>query len=94
MTMTTLDPMTALIVIDMQRGIAFRDDLAPHPTAQVIDRIGELVTAFRAHDLPVVMVNVAAFRPAGPTATPGSRRAPSHRRPPSSSINSLPSPAT
>lgn len=63
MTMTTLDPMTALIVIDMQRGIAFRDDLAPHPTAQVIDRIGELVSAFRAHDLPVVMVNVAGIPP-------------------------------
>ena len=63
MAMTTLDPHTALIVIDMQRGIALRDNLAPHPASEIIDRAGRLVDRFRKYGRLVVLVNVDAVPP-------------------------------
>ncbi|WP_331852586.1 isochorismatase family cysteine hydrolase [Gordonia insulae] len=63
--MTTLDPRTALIVIDLQRGIVGRE-LAPHPAREVIDRSVELVDRFRGHDLPIAFVTVEG-RPPGRT---------------------------
>lgn len=38
--MTTLDPQTALIVIDLQRGIVGRD-LGPYPSSQVVEKTAE-----------------------------------------------------
>ncbi len=53
---TTLDPKTALVQIDMQRGIVSGDKA--HPTQPIIDAIARLQTAFRQAGLPVVIVHV------------------------------------
>lgn len=67
MTLTTLDPKTALIVIDLQKGIT------SYPTAQpvsdTIARAAELAAAFRRHNLSVVLVNVTGGAP-GRTEAP------------------------
>lgn len=61
MAITTLDPKTALVVIDLQKGILA---LAPTQTiADVLKRAGTLASAFRRHGLPVVLVNVAGGPP-------------------------------
>ncbi|WP_328609989.1 isochorismatase family protein [Amycolatopsis sp. NBC_00345] len=64
MPVTTLDPKTALIVVDLQRGIV--ELPLAHSVADVVERATTLVRAFRAHGLPVVLVNVAGT-PAGRT---------------------------
>jgi nicotinamidase-related amidase len=61
---TTLDPITALIVIDLQKGIV--DGHFIHPIGEIVDRTRALLDAFRARKLPVVLVNVAG-RPPGRT---------------------------
>jgi nicotinamidase-related amidase len=61
MPLTTLDPNTALIVIDLQKGIV--DGNFIHPIGDIIDRTRELIDAFRATHLPVVLVNVAGRAP-------------------------------
>ena len=57
MTVTTLDPKTALVIIDLQKGIVARP--TAHPVAEVVKRASGLAAAFRRHGLPVVLVNVA-----------------------------------
>jgi len=64
MPLTTLDPSTALIVIDLQKGIVNGDFI--HPIGDIIDRTRALIEVFRAKNLPVVLVNVAG-RPPGRT---------------------------
>ncbi len=61
MTVSTLDPKTALIVIDLQQGIkAF----APADAmVGVVKNAAALTTAFRAHGLPVCLVNVTGGAP-------------------------------
>ncbi|GAA3546000.1 hydrolase [Amycolatopsis ultiminotia] len=59
MPITTVDPTTALIVIDLQAGVV-GIDLAPHTAADVVARSARLADAFRSRGLPVVLVNVAA----------------------------------
>ncbi|MGX4801918.1 isochorismatase family protein [Bradyrhizobium guangdongense] len=61
MALTTLDPITALIVVDLQRGIV--DLPSVHPMGGVVARAGALTRAFRRHRLPVVLVNVAGSAP-------------------------------
>ena len=61
MPLTTLDPKTALIVIDLQKGIVALPGV--HPTADVISRSRALAHAFRARGLPVALVNVAGGAP-------------------------------
>ena len=61
MPVTSLDPMTALIVVDLQKGIINSPFI--HPVAGVIERTRALLNAFRQHDLPVVLVNVAGVAP-------------------------------
>jgi nicotinamidase-related amidase len=61
MALSTLDPKTALIVIDLQKGIVALP--AVHPTSEVIKQAGWLADAFRRHGLPVVLVNVAGGAP-------------------------------
>ena len=61
MSLTTLDPRTALIVVDLQKGIVGREFL--HPFDEVIDRTRELIDSFRSRALPVVLVNVAGRAP-------------------------------
>jgi nicotinamidase-related amidase len=54
---TTIDPKTALVVIDLQNGITAMPG-SPLPTSDVVKNSVELAEAFRARDLPVVLVNV------------------------------------
>ena len=61
MSLTTLDPKTALIVIDLQNGIVALP--AAHAVGPVIEKAAALATAFRRHKLPVVLVNVAGGAP-------------------------------
>ena len=61
MAVTTLDAKTALIVIDLQHGIVALP-LVHQPQA-VIEQCAHLAEAFRARDLPVVLVNVAGGAP-------------------------------
>lgn len=74
MAVTTLDPRTALVVIDLQRGIAAAPT-TPYPGAQVVERAVELAEAFRAHQLPVVLVRVS-FAADGADAVPGRTEVP------------------
>jgi nicotinamidase-related amidase len=61
MPLTTLDPNTALIIIDLQKGIVNGNFI--HPIGEIIDRTRALIDAFRANNLPVVLVNVAGRAP-------------------------------
>ena len=61
MPLTTLDPNTALIVIDLQKGIVNGNFI--HPIGDIIDRTRALIDVFRAKNLPVVLVNVAGRAP-------------------------------
>lgn len=64
MPLTTLDPTTALIVVDLQKGIIQGQFV--HPIGEIIARTRALLDVFRAKKLPVVLVNVAG-RPSGRT---------------------------
>lgn len=67
MTVTILDPKTALVVLDLQEGIrAFVQGDAPNA---VFKAAGALTAAFRRHKLPVILVNVDAAAP-GRTESP------------------------
>ena len=61
MPVTTLDPHPALVVIDLQNGIVSLP--AVHSIAEVVKRAAALAEAFRAHSLPVVLVNVGGGAP-------------------------------
>ncbi len=61
MPVTTLDPKTALIVVDLQKGIVSLP--AAHPIDGVIANAVALLEAFRRRNLPVVLVNVAGVAP-------------------------------
>jgi len=61
MTVTLLDPKTALIVVDLQNGIVARP--LAGPMADVVANAVRLAGAFRARGLPVVLVNVAGAAP-------------------------------
>jgi nicotinamidase-related amidase len=61
MALTTLDPMTALIIVDLQRGIVGLP--CAHPIDGIVERSCALAAAFRQHGLPVVLVNVAGGAP-------------------------------
>ncbi|MDA8426430.1 MAG: isochorismatase family protein [Treponema sp.] len=74
MALTKLDDITALVVIDLQKGIVAMPT-APYLAVEVIDRAARLAHAFREHGLPVVLVNVAGRAPGRTDAGP-SRSAP------------------
>jgi len=61
MAITALDPKTALVVIDLQKGIVAFPTV--HPANEVAKRAGALADAFRRHGLPVVLVNVTGGAP-------------------------------
>lgn len=61
MALTTLDEKTALIVVDLQKGIVSYP--AVHPVHEVVRRAAALAGAFRQRGLPVVLVNVAGGAP-------------------------------
>ena len=61
MPITTLDPRSALVVIDLQKGLLAYPTLAP--IAELVARAGELASAFRRQGLTVVLVNAAGRAP-------------------------------
>lgn len=61
MALTTLDPNTALIIVDLQKGIVALP--LAHSIAPVIANARALADAFRARGLPVVLVNVTGGAP-------------------------------
>ncbi|WP_426595041.1 isochorismatase family protein [Cellulomonas sp. McL0617] len=66
--MTTLDPTTALVIIDLQKGIVGLP--TAHPSSDVVRNAATLADAFRRHGLPVVLVNVAGGAPGRTQAPP------------------------
>ena len=61
MPLTTLDPNTALIAIDLQKGIVNGNFI--HPIGDILSRTRALIDVFRAKNLPVALVNVAGRAP-------------------------------
>lgn len=61
MALTMFDPVTALIVVDLQTGIVGQPVL--HPIGEVVARACALAEAFRARGLPVALVNVVGAAP-------------------------------
>jgi nicotinamidase-related amidase len=68
MPLTKLDDNSALIVIDLQKGVASRPTV--HPMGEIVDRAARLARAFRERRLPVVLVNVAGAAPGRTDAGP------------------------
>lgn len=61
MPLTTLDPATALVVVDIQKMILGHSTV--HPIAEVVEHAAALARSFRALGKTVVLVNVAAGAP-------------------------------
>ena len=61
MPVTTLDAKTALVVIDLQKGILGLPTV--HPSADILANAVRLANAFRARGLPVVLVTVEGGAP-------------------------------
>ena len=61
MAITTLDSKTALVVIDLQKGILSM--AATQPIDEVVRHASALANAFRGQGLPVVLVNVTGGAP-------------------------------
>lgn len=61
MPVTTVDPVTALVVIDLQKGVATMP--TAHPFESVVANTNALASAFRERGLPVVIVTVDAGAP-------------------------------
>jgi nicotinamidase-related amidase len=61
MALTTLDPITALIVIDLQGGLMGWP--FAHPIGDIVARAAALGAAFRRRGLPVALVNVDGSSP-------------------------------
>jgi len=69
MALTNVESNAALVVIDLQKGIARISTV--HPIEGIIARAAQLARAFRERKLPVVLVNVAGRAPGRTdTATP------------------------
>ena len=63
MAITAIDPSSALVVIDLQKGITSRPTI--HTLSTIVSQASRLAVAFRAKGLPVVLVNA--------TGAPGGR---------------------
>jgi nicotinamidase-related amidase len=68
MAATTLDPTSALIIIDLQKGIV--SNPAVPAAADVVAHARALADAFHRHALPVVLVTVAGGAPGRTQAPP------------------------
>ena len=68
MPLTKLDTKAALVVIDLQKGIVALP--TAHPAGEIIGRSAALARAFRARDLPVVLVHVTGRAPGRTDAAP------------------------
>src|ERR1700742_4411600 len=74
MAISTLDPRTALLVVDLQKGIVGLPTV--HPIDGVIQNSVALIEAFRARDLPVVLINVDGVPPGRSEQSRGPREFP------------------
>ncbi|MBY8860934.1 isochorismatase family protein [Nocardia sp. CA2R105] len=61
MSLTVLDPHSALIVIDLQKGVAALP--LAHPVTEVTGNAARLAEGFRAHKLPVILVRATGMAP-------------------------------
>jgi len=61
MPLSEIDPIAALVILDLQRAVQGLPTL--HPVADIVKRAADLARAFRAHELPVVLVNGAGRAP-------------------------------
>jgi nicotinamidase-related amidase len=61
MPIATLDTVPALVVIDLQKGLAGLP--AVHPVGEIVARTAQLARVFRQRDFPVVLVNVSGQAP-------------------------------
>ncbi|OAF12984.1 hydrolase [Bradyrhizobium centrolobii] len=61
MALTMLDPITALIIVGLQSGLVGSTFI--HPIDDIVTRACGLITAFRRHGLPIVLVNVDGVAP-------------------------------
>ncbi|MCS7483203.1 isochorismatase family protein [Umezawaea endophytica] len=61
MPVTALDPRTALVVVDLQKGVVSLP--TAHPADQVVRNAGALADAFRSRGLPVVLVTAHGTAP-------------------------------
>ena len=61
MAITTLDAQTALVVIDLQKGVVSLPTV--HPAGEIVERARALAAEFRRLALPVVLVRVAGRAP-------------------------------
>jgi nicotinamidase-related amidase len=59
--LTKLDDKSALVVIDLQKGIAGLPSV--HPMSEIVNRSAQLARAFRDRGMPVVLVNVTGRAP-------------------------------
>lgn len=69
MSVTTLVPKTALVVVDLQGGVVALPTI--HAVEDVVANAAALATAFRHHGLPVVLVTATG---GAPGRTEGTRR--------------------
>jgi nicotinamidase-related amidase len=61
MPITKLDSISALVVVDLQKGIVGLPTV--HPAGEIVSRVAQLARAFRERGLPVVLVNVTGGAP-------------------------------
>jgi nicotinamidase-related amidase len=67
MPISQIDPVAALVVIDMQKGIVSLPTV--HPMDGIIDNVARLAKGFRSRMLPVILVNVTGRAPGRVEAT-------------------------
>ncbi|MFI1972091.1 isochorismatase family protein [Streptomyces cinnamoneus] len=87
MTDLTLDPGSALVLIDLQQGILNLPTITP--TSQILANGARLARAFRAKNLPVVLVKVA-WAPDGGDLPPGRTAQPARTTAPPPAFSELP----
>ena len=75
----TLDPATALVLIDLQHGITALP--TTHPAEQIVTRCARLADAFRANDKPVAATRVAFARDGGDVIKTRTAESPTDARP-------------
>jgi nicotinamidase-related amidase len=61
MTLTQIDTVPALVVIDLQKGLAAVETV--HAFGDIVGRAAQLAAAFRRRNFPVVLVNAAGVAP-------------------------------
>ena len=75
MAVTTLDPKPALVVTDLQKGLMTVPTV--HPIEEVVGQAVRLASAFRRHQVPVVLVNATGRAPGRTERGTGGNFAPS-----------------